>query len=140
MTGELAAALVLDVAAVPSEIRSCRRAVAEHLSRRSVPSVIVDDLELVTSELVTNAVVHASSAGVHVELLVVDDVVLRVANVGSAAALPPVDDWRLEPSPPEAGRGLGIVRRLCDDVTVEQHGERVVITCRRRLPDGGANP
>jgi hypothetical protein len=63
---------------------------------------------------------------------------MTVSNIGPAAAIPPVERWR--PAPPQAlsGRGLGIVRRLCDAVSVAQDGERAVVTCRRRLPDLGA--
>ena len=141
MTGELAAALVLEVPAATSEIRSARRAVVAHLAGRAVPTVIIDDLELVTSELVTNAVAHSPpDAAVRVELEVADDVVLAVSNVGSASAIPPIEDWELAPPPPVSGRGLGIVRRLCDEVVVEQRGDRVNVVCRRTLPDGGASP
>jgi anti-sigma regulatory factor (Ser/Thr protein kinase) len=77
---------------------------------------------------------------VHVELRVWDAVALTVSNVGSAADIPPIDQWRLDPSPPDAGRGLAIVRRLCDEVVVEQRGDRVAVTCRRSLPDGGVLP
>ena len=141
MTGELAAGLVLDVAAARSEIRVARRAVVAHLTGRAVPSVIVDDLELVASELVTNAITHSPpGATVHVELGGWDVVVLSVSNIGSTAAIPPADEWRLGPAPPEAGRGLGIVRRLCDEVAVEQRNDRVVVVCRRRLPGGGVMP
>jgi anti-sigma regulatory factor (Ser/Thr protein kinase) len=138
MTGDLAAALYLNVAAASSEIRLARHAVVDHLTTHSVPSVIIDDLELVTSELITNAITHSSANGaVYLEIAVSDSVVLRVSNVGSAADIPPTEEWRLGPSPPEASRGLGIVRRLCDEVSVEQRGDRVVVTCRRQLPDGG---
>ena len=41
------------------------------------------------------------------------------------------------PHPTEvSGRGLGIVRRLCDDAVVRQHGAMTVVACRRRIPDG----
>ena len=141
MTGELAAALVLDVPPSRSEIRSARPAVVAHLTHHAVPTVIVDDFELVTSELVTNAVIHApASAPVRLELAVWDDVVLAVSNIGSADAIPPIEEWQLAPALPVSGRGLGIVRRLCDEVHVEQRGDRAAVVCRRRLPDGGAAP
>ena len=121
-----------------------RHAVVDHLTTRGVPSTVVDDIELVTSELVTNAIIHprpcTATRRVHLRLSLSDAIELMVANVGSATAIPPVDEW--QPAPPFAlsGRGLAIVRRLCDNVTVEQAGERAVVTCRRRLPDGGVKP
>ena len=127
------------------EVAAARHIVVDHLSGRGVSSVVVDDIELVTSELVTNAIVHPQPTGrtnvvVHIHVDVSDAVVLSVANVGPATPSPPSTSGT--PAPPAAlsGRGLGIVRRLCDDVAVEQRGELAVVTCRRQLPDGGAMP
>jgi anti-sigma regulatory factor (Ser/Thr protein kinase) len=136
-------ALDLDVPARPGEVAAARHAVVDHLARYGVSSVVVDDLELVASELITNAIVHprpAPEAVVHVHIEVADLVALSVANVGSAGDIPPVDAWL--PAPPGAlsGRGLGIVRRLCDEVAVEQRGDLAVVSCRRQLPDGGGMP
>lgn len=117
-----------------------RHAVVDHLSRHGVSSVVVDDLELIASELITNAIVHPRTvpdAVVQVRVEVTDQVLMTVANVGLAGAIPPVAAW--VPAAPEAvaGRGLGIVRRLCDDVAVEQRGELAVVSCHRHLPDRG---
>jgi serine/threonine-protein kinase RsbW len=138
-------AIDFDVPARRDEVAIARHIVVDHLSGRGVSSVVVDDLELVTSELVTNAIVHPRPTGrsdvvVHVHVDVSDAVVLSVANFGAANAIPAVDQWH--PASPAAlsGRGLGIVRRLCDEVAVEQRGELAVVTCRRHLPDGGAMP
>jgi anti-sigma regulatory factor (Ser/Thr protein kinase) len=135
--------LDLDVPVRPDAVASVRHAVVEHLARRGVPSTIIDDVELVTSELVTNAIIHprrAADAAVDVHVSLSDGIEVVVANVGSAATIPPVERWRPAPAFAPSGRGLGIVRRLCDHVTISQAGERTVITCRRRLPDGGAMP
>ncbi len=135
------ARLVLDVASLPEEVAATRHAVVAFLSRRGVSSVVVDDIELVTSELVTNAIIHpAANDLVHVEVGASDLVEVVVSNVGPAGAIPAVDEWQLAPPSATSGRGLGIVKRLCDDVAVEQVGERAVVTCRRRLPDGGGSP
>jgi serine/threonine-protein kinase RsbW len=125
-------------------VAGVRHAVVDHLAQRGVPSTVIDDIELVTSELVTNAIVHprprAGGSAIHVHLVLTDAVEVVVTNDGSAGPIPPVDEWRPAPAVAPSGRGLGIVRRLCDHVTVEQRGGRAVITCRRRLPDGGAKP
>ncbi len=101
-------------------------------------------IKLAMSEAVTNAIIHprpgAGEPAIHVHLVLTDAVEIVVANNGSADTIPPVDEWRPAPATAPSGRGLGIVRRLCDNVTVEQRGGRAVITCRRRLPDGGAKP
>ena len=133
--------LVIEVPGRASAIARARRAVAEFLARRGVPSVVVDDMELVTSELVTNAIIHppAPVDVVRVEVGASDTVSVAVSHVGAAAAIPPVESWR--PPPPHAlsGRGLAIVKRLSDAVSVRQVGDMAVVTCRRRLPDGGAS-
>ena len=136
--------LDLNVPARSDAVATVRHAVVDHLTARGVPSTVVDDIELVTSELVTNAIIHPRPASgepsVRLRLALSDSVELMVANVGSATAIPPVDEWQPAPAFALSGRGLAIVRRLCDNVTVEQAGERAVVTCRRRLPDGGVKP
>ena len=135
-------ALDLEVRADPGEIGGARHAVVGHLAELGVPMAVIDDIELVTSELVTNAIVHPRperrSNVVHVHVDVSDEIAMSVANVGTTAAIPPVDAW--QPASPAAmsGRGLGIVRRLCDEVAVEQRGDLAVVRCWRHLPDGGA--
>jgi len=140
--GDVAPRLVLDIPSHPEEVASARHAVVEFLAGQGVPTVVLDDMELVTSELVTNAIVHpASAAGpVRLEVEASDKVTIAVSNVGSISAIPPIEQWR--PAPPFAlsGRGLGIVRRLCDEVSVRQVADRAVVACVRRLPDGGGLP
>jgi anti-sigma regulatory factor (Ser/Thr protein kinase) len=129
--------LKLEVAARAGSVGDARHAVASFLQVSALPSVIVEDLALVTSELVTNALVHPipSDHPIRVDVSVGGAVTLEVAHWGPDSALPPVATW--EPAPPAepSGRGLGIVRRLCDDVVVRQDGGWTVISCRRRLPD-----
>jgi anti-sigma regulatory factor (Ser/Thr protein kinase) len=137
-------AIDFDVPSRPDQVAGARHAVVDHLMARGVSSVVVDDIELVTSELVTNAIVHPEPTGspvvVHVHVDIVGEIVLSVANVGPADAIPAVEDWHAASPTALSGRGLGIVRRLCDHVAVEQRGELAVVICRRKLPDGGARP
>lgn len=138
------AVLDLDVPARTDAIAAVRHAVAGHLTRRGVASTIVDDMELVASELLTNAITHAhpipTAPAVDIRVQLTDDIEMIVANWGSVATIPPVGEWQCAPPFSLTGRGLGIVRRLCDTVRVEQFGGRAVITCHRRLPDGGSTP
>jgi anti-sigma regulatory factor (Ser/Thr protein kinase) len=141
--GRRVAHLVVEVPSSPDQVAAARHAVVAFLAEHAVPSAIVDDLELLTSELVTNAIIHPAATDrqvVGIEVEASDTVVIAVSNVGPASAIPPVDDWH--PAPPLAvsGRGLGIVRRLSDAVSVEQRGDLTVVSCRRRLPDGGGAP
>lgn len=59
------------------------------------------------------------------------EVVLSVANPSPVAAIPPVAGWRAAPGLTVGGRGLGIVRRLCDDIELRGDDAQAVIVCRR---------
>lgn len=130
----------LDLDARTSEIGRARHAVDELLTRAGVTSSIVDDVVLVVSELVSNAVIHGEPGPVRVEVgvdrEVVHEVVVAVTSRGPPDALPPVDAWRLPHPRAVSGRGLAIVRRLTDDVDVRESGGSTLVVCRRRLPDG----
>ncbi len=141
LDAETPPAAVRHVMVVPrrtQEVASARHQVAAFLYEWSVPTTMVEDLELVTSELVTNAIVHPdpSHHGVRVEVEIDATVTIEVANHGHVGAIPPVRRW--QPAPPSAvsGRGLGIVRRLCDEVDVRQDEDWAVVVCRRRVTDG----
>jgi len=137
--------LDLDVPVRPDAVAAVRHAVVDHLEQRAVPTAVIDDIELVISELVTNAIIHPqlperSDRAVQVRVAVSDGIDVVVSNHGDAGTIPGVDEWAPAPAFAPSGRGLGIVRRLCDEVSVDQSGEWAVITCRRRLPDGGTKP
>jgi anti-sigma regulatory factor (Ser/Thr protein kinase) len=101
-----------------------RREFAEQL--RSVPWKRADyaSSELIFGELVHNAVRHAA-AEVHVELYVDDAVRLRVRDDGPGFR---VDDTKPAPPHAETGRGLGIVRAVARDLSVERAAGRSVVT------------
>jgi len=90
---------------------------------------IVDDVTLLTSELVTNAMLHADGAQ-HVLLQRCRDH-LTIAVVDGVDALPqPRPDDRLG----EDGRGLLLVEALaCDDGTYPQPGGGKVVWCTVQL-------
>lgn len=120
----------------PEEISGVRHAVADFLRQRGVSSSIIEDVQLVTSELVTNGVLHGERGPIGVAVDVSDAVVLTVSNVGPIGPIPSVDTWSAAPPTALTGRGLGIVRRLCDDVAVRDDQGRATVICSRRLPDG----
>ena len=134
----------LDVPARPDEVAGARHAVVDYLTSRGVSSVVVDDIELVTSELVTNAIIHpagrraASSSTSSVD--VSDASSSRVSNVGPADGDP-------------AGRASGSRRRRsrcpvgasassggCATTSPSSSAATSGRDVPRRLPDGGAKP
>jgi len=105
--------LWLDVECGPLGPGQARRAIAECASRLGLDEV-VDDLLLLVSEMVTNAVRHGAPP-VRLEVLADDDVV-RVAVVDGHPGLPcprEVDDDA------EGGRGMVLV-----DLLAAEHGVR----------------
>jgi anti-sigma regulatory factor (Ser/Thr protein kinase) len=78
-----------------------------------LPDVLVDVLVLLTSELVTNAVIHARTP---IELGI---------TITDRSLIVTVHDEDLGAAPRRAGReggwGLGLVRELAEDAAMEQH-------------------
>lgn len=114
-------------------VRAARQFVARSLTG-PVPSAVVDDLVLATSELVTNAVEHGAPAPVRVSV----DLRQRIASVivrsaGDRAAIAEVDGWRVGEPERRSGRGLGIVRQIADVVDVTRFDGYVEIAVRRHL-------
>jgi len=101
-------------------LRAARRAVAEQCARR-LPEHVVDDLQIIVSELVANVLEHGDGAdGLAIDLTFHDDEVdLQVIGHGDRRLLPPFDDWSLPSAAARSGRGLALVRQLSDDITVD---------------------
>lgn len=87
----------------------------------------VDDIVLVTSELVTNAIENGTGGDVDIAVAFSDGrIELTVASVSTGLPsptdeLPPVDALR--------GRGLFIVAAISDDVAFERDGDVTRVTC-----------
>ncbi|MGW4563576.1 ATP-binding protein [Streptomyces sp. NPDC004561] len=90
-----------DLPALPTAVGTARRVVRDLLTAWSVPDAVRDDAVLVTSELVTNALVHAAGRRISCRLR------------GAAGRV------RIEVEDEEAGPALPVVRRPRPD---DQHG------------------
>jgi anti-sigma regulatory factor (Ser/Thr protein kinase) len=91
----------------PSSVRAARSHVRQTLAAGAVDAGVTDTVELLTSEVVTNAVLHAAT-GCEVEVAVSPDRV-RVEILDHSGDIP----VRRAPSPDaETGRGLMIVEQL----------------------------
>ncbi|NNE13276.1 MAG: ATP-binding protein [Ilumatobacter sp.] len=118
----------LSVPNTASSIATARDFVRTSLAE-AAPGAI-DDIVLVTSELVTNSVEHGEGAEVEVATWITpNDVIVSVASDSSALPAPasghaPVDDL--------TGRGLRIVSALSDEVAVIGQGSAVRVECRFR--------
>nr|BFD86322.1 ATP-binding protein [Streptomyces sp. Xyl84] len=96
----------------PGAVSAVRRRVRRLLGGWDLPADAADDVLLVVSELVTNALVHARPpATLRLWRVPVDGrgaVHVEVSDPGPAAPCPPGS----APDPDEHGRGLGIVTAL----------------------------
>jgi anti-sigma regulatory factor (Ser/Thr protein kinase) len=109
-------------------VAEARTFVATTLRRWDLQALIVD-AELLTSELVTNAVVHAPS-----DLTVSVAVADGTAEIGvtDASPVPPTPRWAA--SSAEGGRGLRLVDRVASEWGVAYIGAGKQVWCR--LPVG----
>ncbi|MGH8962052.1 MAG: ATP-binding protein [Jatrophihabitantaceae bacterium] len=95
----------------PSSAALVRRRLSEDLSRHGVDPDSIDEVVLVASELVGNAVRHTSAGQLDVTWdLDADGVTVRVADASST--LPTL---RTPQSDEPSGRGLTIVAKVSDD-------------------------
>lgn len=117
----------------PSHVVAARRFVRRTLGD-SVPAAVSRDLQLIMSELFTNAVQHGH--GGRVKVTVQRSAGLAGVSVDSRGRAPnvgPIVDWTVAEPPSVTGRGLGVVRELADEVTVERGDDHFVVTARRAI-------
>lgn len=124
----------LSLVADTNNVSVARRFVRSALAWCGTPDV-VNDLELVSSELVTNAIEHGS--GRAVDVIVRYDgtavVSLSVTSRGNPDKVDPTDEWQIAGADSITGRGLGIVRMLVDNVDVHRNDQELTITVERRV-------
>lgn len=125
--------------ATPASGRAVRAFVREVLRSAHVPEQVAWDVELVVSELAANAVEHGAGDELTVEVDITRRPWLSVSVTCISDAAPALRAWRtwaIAPPDARSGRGLGIVRRLMDDVDVEARNDRMTVRCRRRVLPG----
>jgi anti-sigma regulatory factor (Ser/Thr protein kinase) len=123
--------LRLDLESAPAVVATARRRVREHVQAELVGLAAVedllDDVALVVSELVTNAIVHG-------EPPVTLEVRAERHDPACAVVVSCSDGgpWDGTPPDPVRGRGLLLVRALSDVViTADEHGTVVRATLTR---------
>jgi anti-sigma regulatory factor (Ser/Thr protein kinase) len=112
-----------------ASIRKARSFVRGHVDEASPGWERLDDLQLVTSELTTNAVEYGSDGWIDVALDIDDAAItLTVTSAGTDKLADPAM-WVGPAAVGPSGRGLMIVRSLVDDVTVTDGDGRLAIRC-----------
>jgi anti-sigma regulatory factor (Ser/Thr protein kinase) len=131
--GAEATTIVLEADA--SQVAPARRFVRRMLADATDPATL-SDLQLIVSELFTNAVEHGVDGTVRV---VVHDtphfVGVTVQSRGPAPQVGEASEWHVAAPTAVSGRGLGIVRELADEVIVERVGDDLFVTARRANHD-----
>jgi anti-sigma regulatory factor (Ser/Thr protein kinase) len=113
-----------------SQVAPARRFVRRVLAESADPGRL-GDLQLIVSELFTNAVEHGTDDTVRID--VHDDptfVGVTVQSRGPAPGVGAAADWSVARPSALSGRGLGIVRELADEVVVERDGDQLLVTAR----------
>jgi anti-sigma regulatory factor (Ser/Thr protein kinase) len=113
--------------------------VSEALHLFAAPEHVIEDMRLAASELAANGVEHGDGTGVTVAVDC-DDTwwTLQVESSAADHSAPTRPDrWVVAPAEAVSGRGLGIVRRLMDDVEAWSRRGTIVIVCRRRRSPAG---
>lgn len=105
----------------PAAVGVARRRIRHELADTGIGAPLLDDIEVVASELLGNAVLHAQPIGGGLLLAgwrLKDGVLtVRVTDGGSLHRVHPVDDAPLA----ESGRGLHIIDRLAQAWGVIDH-------------------
>lgn len=127
-----------DVPALPEELRTLRRRVADWSQDTGLDVDQSDDLQFALGEAVANSVEHAYRDGAS------GDVGIALERLGDGAVAVTVTDtgsWRLPPADPGyRGRGLAVIRAVATDVEIEPGaaGSRVAFRVPP-APTGTAN-
>lgn len=125
------ATIVLEADA--SQVAAARRFVRGCLSDRVDPDM-AGDLQLIVSELFTNAIEHGNAETVTVDIEQTATAVgVTVHSAGSSAGVGALADWSVAEPTEITGRGLGIVRQLADEIVIDRERGAFVVTAWRTL-------
>ena len=111
---------------VPEEVAAIRALVGAAARDTGFPSDRVDDLLIVCSEVVTNALCHACSPRRFVMWRSEDGIVCEVSDAGPGMP-DPVAGYRPPSGTPTGGMGLWIANRLADHVAVRSTPEGTTV-------------
>jgi anti-sigma regulatory factor (Ser/Thr protein kinase) len=138
---EVRAASVVLLPCVPSSVAVARGRIGAELRQAGLPATALADAALVTSELLSNAILHARplpDARVRVSWILSATAVEIIVSDGGSATRPRASRPSLASI---GGRGLGIVEHLCSSwgVRADERGTTVwaVVPASR---DGSAGP
>ncbi len=119
-------------AAETATINAARAFVTTTLEEYAAGTTLLQNAELVASELAANAV--EAAGGETYTVSVARDrrgaAVITVANPTTGDPLPTRGDWNARIALAPIGRGLGIVERLAEEVSVDERSGAITIRAR----------
>lgn len=125
-----------DVELHPSAVAGVRRRCAAWFSEHGADDDVVQDIRLIASELVANAI-RAARSSVRCEVSLAGPwLTLEVIDDGDGG-VPEIDLITLAPPGAVSGRGLGIARSLAEHLRARRDGDRTHVTAtlrRQRSP------
>jgi anti-sigma regulatory factor (Ser/Thr protein kinase) len=135
MSGDAPIRQFLKFQAVPSTARPARRFVADTLRAQGATTDEILDIALVASELVSNIIEHGDGLELSLGLSATEET-WELSVVGGRCSpeslvLRP-EKWNVARPDDSSGRGLGIVRQLMDEISVDATDGTVSVSCRRR--------
>ena len=127
--------LTTTITAAASELSGLRSQIAGFSRRHGGGDDIVDDLELIVSELATNVIRHTERTEVTTTIRV-DHIAGRsdstdhrwTIEMTGARDVPGIDELKTPAVDQKAGRGLLIVRSIVDHVEIDREGDTVRCT------------
>lgn len=123
----------LSLRASPTQVVAARRFVRRSLGD-SIPASVSRDLQLIMSELFTNAVLFGTGPRVRVTVSRTANFAgVSVDSPGRAQEVGSITEWRVAEPEAIVGRGLGIVRQLADEIAVERGDDHFAVTARRQI-------
>jgi anti-sigma regulatory factor (Ser/Thr protein kinase) len=120
-------------------LRAARAAVIDWLAGLGADDDTRERAALIVSELSSNAIQAAPGRTYSLQVRLDDGcATISVRNSPTGSRPPARESWRPEPATQlrnllPRGRGLAIVDSLSEDVTVEHHGDDVVVAARVRI-------
>ena len=115
-----------------SSLSSVRSFTASRARRAGLPPDRAEDLVIAIAELAANTLAHTSGHGEVTFWVTADEVVCQVQDQGEISD-PLAGQARPAPDAPGGGRGLWLVREVCDhvDIRTGQAGTTVRVHMRR---------
>jgi anti-sigma regulatory factor (Ser/Thr protein kinase) len=125
--------VVLDQQFDGTGLYALRAAVAAHAGDFGAPERITEDVVVIANELASNAVRHGGGAGRLLLWRNIAAVYCRVVDAGRGIAEPDRAGTHRAPAKASGGRGLWIVRQLCDDLDITSGPAGTTVTAVVRL-------